>query len=65
MDRGQCKGCAYFKPAHSNGKGAYCFCHHLLDTGKRRQVGENDKCLSWTKKHVRLCVVGEIPPAQR
>lgn len=63
MDREQCKGCAYFKTAHG-GNGAYRFCHHLLDTGKRRQVGENDECLSWSKTAKKLCPAGEIPPAQ-
>ena len=43
--RQQCKGCTYFRGV-DYGKHSYHFCHHLLYTNKRRQVGENDLCLS-------------------
>ena len=47
MNRQQCKGCAYFKYC-SGGTGTKC-CHYMLYTGKRRKVGENEKCLSKSK----------------
>lgn len=62
MNRKQCKDCAYFRS--SAGGSDMKFCHHLLDTGKRRKVGENEICLSKTKKSAKLCSPFEIPIAQ-
>lgn len=42
----QCKDCVYLKRA--NGLCGIKFCHHLLETNKRRVVGENGQCLSKT-----------------
>lgn len=62
MNRKQCKGCDYFRS--SAGGSDMRFCHHLLDTGKRRKVGENEICLSKTKNGAKLCVPLEIPFAK-
>jgi hypothetical protein len=52
MNRKQCKGCAYF--IGHNGTGMK-FCHYMLYTGKRRKVGEDEKCLSKSKTKKRVC----------
>lgn len=48
----RCYDCKYWR----NGGGSYSgsnsvkFCHHLLETNKRRQVGADGKCLSQAKR---------------
>lgn len=43
----RCRDCRYWKTGDgSYNTGSFCFCHHLLDTGKRRVVGEDGKCKS-------------------
>lgn len=48
----ECIGCRHRKPFHSYGTAdVRCVnyaCHYLLDTGKRRQKGEDGKCLCFT-----------------
>lgn len=47
--REQCKGCIYDRLlSGSNEDGLKC-CHYLLDTGHRRKIGKNGKCLSKKK----------------
>lgn len=48
MNREQCRGCDFFLGGGGGQKApeATKFCHYLLQTGQRRQVGENDVCLS-------------------
>lgn len=50
MNREQCEGCAYFLSGGGGKAESRCggirFCHHMLYTGKRREVGENEICLS-------------------
>ena len=46
----RCKACHFYKGSNgcNSGEGLK-FCHHLLDTGKRRQVDEQTgECLSFT-----------------
>lgn len=46
----QCIGCMYWRGANgSSGLGTY-FCHHMLDTGKRR-IDIEGKCHSWKKEN--------------
>lgn len=61
--RKQCKGCAYFKTGHGD-RCAIRFCHHYLDTGIRRKVGEEGECLSKTEKGKKLCKPFDAPIAQ-
>lgn len=63
MNREQCRGCGYFRSGSGDQNGMK-FCHHYLDTGIRRKVGENEKCLSKSKKARRLCLPFEAPIAQ-
>ncbi len=66
MNREQCKGCAYFA-AGAGGTKAHVterFCHYMLYTGKRREVGENEKCLSRAKTAQKKTSAFEIPIAQ-
>lgn len=42
----QCIGCMYFRGANGNSGLGTHFCHHMLDTGKRR-IDQEGKCLSW------------------
>ena len=53
MNREQCKGCVYFKSAGGE-PDAIKFCHYLLHTGKRRKVGQDEVCLSNSKKKFTL-----------
>lgn len=66
MNREQCKGCAYFIAGnHSNkARAAERFCHHLLLTGERRKRGENDVCLSYSKKRVKATKDFDVPILQ-
>lgn len=65
MNRAQCKGCAYFRSGDGyRGRGRYLFCNYYLDTGIRRKVGENEKCLCKSKVKRKLCKPFEVPPAQ-
>lgn len=52
MNREQCKGCVHFRAGGGGDKmtTSYKFCHHLLDTNRRRAVGEDEVCLSRTTK---------------
>lgn len=63
MNTEQCKGCGYYRTS-SGAVGDIHFCHHLLDTGKRRQVGENEICLSRAEKGKRACRPFQVPTAQ-
>lgn len=63
MNRKQCKGCGYFRSGNGD-QNCMKFCHHYLDTGIRRKVGENGKCLSKEKVGKRLCKSFEAPIAQ-
>lgn len=51
MNREQCKGCVYWRGASAryDALTSKC-CHHLLDTGKRRVVAEDETCLSRSTK---------------
>ena len=62
-DRKECKGCGYFRSGSGDQNGIM-FCHHYLDTGIRRKVGEDGKCLSKAKDAKRLCKSFEAPIAQ-
>jgi hypothetical protein len=53
MNREQCNGCVYFKSAGGE-PDAIKFCHYLLHTGQRRKVGQDDVCLSRSKKKFTL-----------
>lgn len=66
MDRKQCRGCAYFIAGAGGTKVAESerFCHYMLHTGKRRKVGENEKCLSRARKAEKRISPFEIPVAQ-
>lgn len=66
MNREQCKGCAYFIAGAGGTKvhASERFCHYMLYTGKRRKVGENEKCLSKSKEAKKLCTPFEVPNAQ-
>lgn len=44
----KCRKCEYWRGANSNATEMH-FCHHLLDTGKRRQR-EGKDCLSFRRK---------------
>lgn len=55
-DPKQCKQCIYHKPL-AGGWNGICACHHLLETGKRREY-ENGVCLS-QKKRRRKCTQQE------
>ena len=44
----QCEGCIYWRSANGY-KRETCFCHHLLDTGRRR-VDIDGECQSGCKK---------------
>lgn len=63
MNREQCEGCGYFRTA-DGAPNIIKFCHHYLDTGIRRKVGENEKCLSKSKEAKKLCTPFEVPNAQ-
>lgn len=63
MNREQCKGCAYFRTADGTPY-TIKFCHHYLYTGIRRKVGDEEVCLSKSKKARRLCMPFEAPIAQ-
>lgn len=54
MNREQCVGCAYFLAgrAANDATNGERFCHYLLYTNKRRQVGENEICLSRREKRI-------------
>ena len=42
----QCEDCVYRGLiGGGNPSLGYC-CHHILETGRRREIGENDECLS-------------------
>ena len=50
----KCVTCVYWR----SGAGAeatryYGVCHHMLDTGKRRQRTEDNECLSYLGRHKR------------
>lgn len=64
MNREQCRGCGYFRSGSGDQNGSMKFCHHYLDTGIRRKVGENEKCLSKAKKAKKLCKPFDVPIAQ-
>ena len=61
----ECDGCMYWRDVYVSGKGGEKCCHHLLDTGKRRErIG--DVCLSKKEgKHKRGPNPFDIPVAQR
>lgn len=44
-----CRKCEYWRGANGSSSDMY-FCHHLLETGKRRQRGEGKECLSFRRK---------------
>lgn len=56
MNREQCVGCAYFLAgrAANEAQNSERFCHYLLYTQKRRQVGENEICLSRREKQIKV-----------
>jgi len=56
MNREQCVGCAYFISGRSCGdsRDEDRFCHYMLYTQKRRQVGENEICLSRREKGIQV-----------
>lgn len=56
MNREQCVGCAYFMSGRSytNAPDVERFCHYMLYTNKRRQVGENEICLSRHEKQIKV-----------
>lgn len=66
MDRKQCKDCGYFIAGGGGVKthDTVRFCHYMLYTGKRRAVGENEKCLSKSKKAEKLYSAFEVPVNQ-
>ena len=66
MNREQCRGCGYFRTGNGDrgSKSGMRFCHHYLDTGIRRKVGENEKCLSKSKVAKKLCLPFDAPIAQ-
>lgn len=43
-----CEGCIYNKPMYGGYKEAGNCCHYLLDTGLRREIAKNGRCLSRT-----------------
>lgn len=46
-----CAGCLYWLNSSGCDYGIHDrFCHHLLHTNKRRVIGENGECLSYTKR---------------
>ena len=44
----QCKKCGFWRDGQGGNTG-FCFCHHLLDTGKRR-VYKGSHCFSFEKR---------------
>lgn len=64
MNREQCRGCGYFRSGSGDHNGSMKFCHYYLDTGIRRKVGENEKCLSKAKEAKKLCKPFDVPIAQ-
>ena len=66
MDRKQCRGCGYFKAGGGGvtNHDTLRFCHYMLYTGKRREVGENGKCLSKSKEAQKLYSAFEVPVKQ-
>lgn len=49
QDVKKCLACLYWQPPHGSST-SFRFCHHLLDTGKRRKRGDGKECLSYTKR---------------
>ena len=64
IDQQQCAGCTYWKHLGWSWSSEKA-CHHLLDTGKMRQM-DGDRCLSRTEgKTKRKKDPFEVPAAQR
>ena len=60
----RCVGCTYWRPIAPTAVSSIKCCHHLLDTGKRREV-DGDICLSRKEgKHVRRAHPFDVPLAQ-
>ena len=45
----KCRKCEYWRGIHSFTAATKC-CHHLLETGRCRERGDGNKCLSYTAR---------------
>lgn len=59
MNREQCKGCRYFRGEGFAAYDAMNYCHHYLETGVRRKIGENEVCLSRVQRKRQITIKKE------